>query len=76
MKLSDALASAKMVQKQREVMSQCEEIVSLIEADPEITRSKISELTGMSTDTVGNRLESLKEKGILSYKRIWVLHCD
>ena len=76
MKLSEALENAKRMQKQREVVSECVEVVELIKADPKISRRKIAEITGWTPDKVSNRLQTLRDKGILSIQRIWIVHCD
>ena len=76
MKLSEALENAKLAEKHKKSIAECTEIVELIKADPEITRRKLLELTGWSSDKLDNRIQTLRDKGILSIQRKWVVHCD
>lgn len=73
MKLKDALASTIQKQKNDRVVRECSVLVAHIRRHPKTTRKAMAEACGIDMRTLNNRIAVLKEKGILSIEKKYVI---
>lgn len=76
LKLSEAIIYADRKKQQSELMADYEKLLSIIEAEPTISRMKIAELTGWSRVKINGRIQTLREKGLLDIERKWIIRQD